>query len=120
MTSIVANGYGLNSFGDGDSDDYLVAQGWSCDPIFHEEKIVNWEYESKDQLAENLLEFRGCKGQGISTHVRDAFINAYVTIDYRFGFGFVDHSYKPRFKTMVSVAEYEMQRGAGQLNIRSH
>lgn len=119
LTPIAVNGYGLNDVyitnGGGlsekelkaDEDDSLVPKGWSCDPIFHAEKIVDWRYRSKDELAMALLEFRGCKWQEISEQVRDAFINAYVIFDYNFSLTFFEDDRKARFKSMISIENSE-------------
>lgn len=114
--SMTACGYGLDASGSGGNGP-LIEIAWSCAPVFHPEKISNWQVGSKHihqnqqweftdefkaQLYSALLEFRGCSDQAISDQlrkyqvssnkVREMFVNAYVTFDYGYSniFGVVN------------------------------
>lgn len=139
FSSAAAYSYGLNSRGDPGYDytlDYLITEAWECDPVFHGDKIVNWQVgpkytepshtrsegwdftdEFETQLLNTVLEFRGCSDQAIndkfrgratSNQVREYFIHAYVTFDYGFnGLFSVSPKYQDsRFRPMMGSASY--------------
>lgn len=69
----------------------LVEKAWSCDPVIHQDKIVNWKFretkadgqlesadEGRTRLFRNLLEFRGCPDENGNEQMSKAFIDKYV------------------------------------------
>lgn len=95
FASMLANSYGLNDR-DGFNQqeaayDSLISRKWHCDPVFHPERIVDWEFteENRYKLVRELLEFRGCKDEATDVYTRElsAFIYTYVTFDYYSDYG---------------------------------